>query len=280
MEEQAEVTEELIAALTENHTRQMVTLIKSTTETMKEMMTLIKNQAANAHNPTKANSDKEKKKKRKEKRKRYKETSICAHCGKKHPSKKEDKFWELEKNKASRPANWKLSKSTWRCAGSTIAAETWQPGKVNLNKLTTINTYPAVTNYWAPLNNKEKEEETKKEEIVMLQQSTKPPDQRANTNKWTRRIGQQWEQQIKRKEEEIIIDSGATSHFVSKTLDLPQTGPSQITVYLPDNSTLKTTSKTQLPFEQLSAEAREAHILTGLAKSLLSVNKMEQNCGQ
>ena len=81
MEEQAEVTEELIAALTENHTRQMVTLIKSTTETMKEMMTLIKNQAANAHNPTKANSDKEKKKKRKEKRKRYKETSICAHCG-------------------------------------------------------------------------------------------------------------------------------------------------------------------------------------------------------
>ena len=62
---------------------------------------------------------------------------------------------------------------------------------MNLNKLTTINTYPAVTNYWAPLNNKEKEEETKEEEIVMLQQSTKPPDQRANTNKWTRRIGQQ-----------------------------------------------------------------------------------------
>ena len=149
-----------------------------------------------------------------------------------------------------------------------------------MNKLTTINTYPAVTNYWAPLNNKEEEEETKEEEILMLQQLTKPPDQRAKSNKWTRRIEEQREQQIKRKEEEIIIDSGATSHFVSKTLDLPQTGPSQITVYLPDNSTLKTTSKTQLPFEQLSAEAREAHILTGLAKSLLSVNKMEQNCGQ
>jgi hypothetical protein len=81
IEEQAEVTEELIAALTENHTRKMETLIKSTMEAMKEMMTLIKNQITNAPNPNKANSDKEKKKKRKEKRKRYKETSICAHCG-------------------------------------------------------------------------------------------------------------------------------------------------------------------------------------------------------
>ncbi len=56
MEEQAEVTEELIVALAENHMRQMETLIKSTTEAMKEMMTLIKNQAANAPNLNKANS--------------------------------------------------------------------------------------------------------------------------------------------------------------------------------------------------------------------------------
>ena len=146
-----------------------------------------------------------------------------------------------------------------------------------MNKLTTINTYPAVTNYWAPLNDDDEEEETKEEEILMLQQLTKPPDQRAKSNKWTRRIEEQQEQQIKRKEEEIIIDSGATSHFVSKTLDLPQTDPSQITVYLPDDSTLKATNKTQLPFKQLSAEAREAHILQGLAKSLLSVNKMAEH---
>ena len=42
IEEQAEATEELIATLTENHTRQMETLIKSTTDAMKEMMQLIK----------------------------------------------------------------------------------------------------------------------------------------------------------------------------------------------------------------------------------------------
>jgi hypothetical protein len=34
-----------------------------------------------------------------------------------------------------------------------------------------------------------------------------------------------------------------------------------------------------LPFEQLSKEAREAHILPGFKKSLLSVNKMAENGG-
>jgi hypothetical protein len=54
-------------------------------------------------------------------------------------------------------------------------------------------------------------------------------------------------------------------------------GPSQITVYLPENSTLQVTSKTQLPFKQLSTEAREANILPGLTKSLMSINKIAEN---
>ncbi len=36
MEEQAEATEDLIAALTENHTRQIEMLIKSTTDAMRK----------------------------------------------------------------------------------------------------------------------------------------------------------------------------------------------------------------------------------------------------
>ena len=111
IEEQAEATEELIATLTENHTRQMETLIKSTTDAMKEMMQLIKSNGNTPTNPTKA-TDEEKKKKRDEKRKKYNEAPVCTHCGKKHPSKKEEDCWELEKNKASRPTNWKSSKST------------------------------------------------------------------------------------------------------------------------------------------------------------------------
>jgi len=65
IDEQAEATEELIAALTEAHTKQMETLIKSTTDTMKEMMLLLKdNKSTNNSNKI---TDEEKKKKRDEK---------------------------------------------------------------------------------------------------------------------------------------------------------------------------------------------------------------------
>jgi hypothetical protein len=113
MEEQAEATEELITALTENHTPQIEMLIKSTTGAMKEIMQLVENQATTQTNPTPTKVlYKEKKKRHDEKRKRYYETPVCTHCGRKHPSKKEDECWELEKNKASCPANWKSLKST------------------------------------------------------------------------------------------------------------------------------------------------------------------------
>ncbi len=111
MEEQVEGAEELITALTENHTCQIEMLIKSTTDAMKLMMQMVKNQATTQTNPTPTKVLYEEKKIRcNEKQKRYYETPVCIHCGRKHPSKKEDNFWELEKNKASRPANWKLSK--------------------------------------------------------------------------------------------------------------------------------------------------------------------------
>jgi hypothetical protein len=108
--EQAEATEELIAALTDAHTKQMETLIKSTTDTMKEMMLLLKDNKS-TNNSTKL-TDQEKKKKRDEKRKKYNDAPICKHCGKKHPTKAEEDCWELEKNKDSRPLNWKSMKNT------------------------------------------------------------------------------------------------------------------------------------------------------------------------
>jgi hypothetical protein len=63
IDEQAEATEELIAALTEAQTKQMETLIKSTTETMKEMMLLLK-ENKNPTNLTKQTDEEKKKKKR------------------------------------------------------------------------------------------------------------------------------------------------------------------------------------------------------------------------
>ncbi len=108
IKEQAKATEELIAALTEKHTQQMETLIKSTTNAVKEMMTLIKN---DKKEPSSQPND-EKKKKQQERRKKYNNAPVCKHCGKKHPAKAEDECWELEKNKDSHPANWKSAKST------------------------------------------------------------------------------------------------------------------------------------------------------------------------
>ena len=111
IEEQAEATEELIANLTEAHTRQIEALIKANTEAMKEMMSLVKDKTITPINPTNQTSE-EKKKKREEKQKKFLNTPVCKHCGKKHPSKKEDECWELDKNAASRPASWKPTKST------------------------------------------------------------------------------------------------------------------------------------------------------------------------
>lgn len=111
IEEQAEATEELIANLTEAHTRQIESLIKANTEAMKEMMSLVKDRTITPTNPTNQTSE-EKKKKREEKQKKFLNAPICKHCGKKHPSKKEDECWELDKNAASRPASWKPTKST------------------------------------------------------------------------------------------------------------------------------------------------------------------------
>ena len=76
IEEQAEVTEELIAALTEKHTQQMETLIKSTTEAMKEMMARIKNEKKESGKQ----SDDAKKKKREERKQKYIDAPVCKNC--------------------------------------------------------------------------------------------------------------------------------------------------------------------------------------------------------
>ena len=65
MKEQAEATEELINALTENHTRQMEALIRSTTEAMKEMMTLVKLDNKNSTNANNGTNEKKTKQKQK-----------------------------------------------------------------------------------------------------------------------------------------------------------------------------------------------------------------------
>jgi hypothetical protein len=65
IQEQAEATEELIATLTEAHTRQMENLVRSTTEAMKEMMLLLKeNKNSNISVTNEEKNKKETRKKR------------------------------------------------------------------------------------------------------------------------------------------------------------------------------------------------------------------------
>jgi hypothetical protein len=59
-------------------------------------------------------------------------------------------------------------------------------------------------------------------------------------------------------------------------MNLPKKGTSNKEVYLPNNSKLKASYTTQLPFKQLSNKAREADILPGLKTPLISVNKMAE----
>ena len=110
LEEQAEAMEELIHALMEKHMQQMETLIQSMTEAMKQMMELIKSGTKGDSN-NKASKN-EKKKKQEEKHQKYNATPLCKHCNKKHSANSEDECWELEKNAALCPNNWKSSKSS------------------------------------------------------------------------------------------------------------------------------------------------------------------------
>jgi hypothetical protein len=80
-----------------------------------------------------------------------------------------------------------------------------------------------------------------------------------------------------RNQQNIIIDLGVTLHFMTEDLNLPKTGLSQIKVFLPDDSKLQSSSKNKLPFKQLDRKGREADILPGLKKQLLSMNNMSEN---
>ena len=72
-------------------------------------------------------------------------------------------------------------------------------------------------NYWAPLDDSEEEKDEEKLNIAEVPSTTQQT--RPKTNKWTRRMERRQE---KKQEQKMILDSGATSHFVSEGLNLPR----------------------------------------------------------
>ena len=124
------------------------------------------------------------------------------------------------------------------------------------SKISTEHTYLVDTNYWSPLNNDDDDnDEENKEEINMIKHTTTATEQKSN--KWTRRLA-------RRRQHRIIIDSGATSHFMSEDLDLQTEGTSNKEAYLPNYAKLRTSRRTKLPFDNLTNVAWEADVLPGL----------------
>ena len=143
----------------------------------------------------------------------------------------------------------------------------WQPENVQPNKINTSRTYLATTNYWAPLHEETEDDDNDVEQINIINNAQTIAH--TKSNKWSRRIE-------RRRQMKLVIDSGATSNFVPENMNLPKKGKSTKEVYLPDDTKLHATYKTELPFEQLSSKAREADILPGLKTPLISVNKMSE----
>jgi hypothetical protein len=147
-----------------------------------------------------------------------------------------------------------------------LELEMWQPEKVKLNKMNTTHTYLATTNYWAPLHEAGEDNNIKETNTIKVVH----PIANTKSNKWTRWVERR--QTIK-----LVINLGATSNFVPEEMNLPKKGKSNKEVFLPDNTTLQASYKTELPFDQLTSKAREADILPGLKTPLVSVNKMAKD---
>ncbi len=115
------------------------------------------------------------------------------------------------------------------------------------DKISHNHTYQVATNYWTPLNKNDDKSDKEEEEVNMVQSI--PVKAEKKSNQWTQQIDQ-------RKEHKIIIDSGTTSHFMSEELHLLEEGASNKTVLLPENSQLRISTQTKLPFNQLSEALR------------------------
>ena len=88
------------------------------------------------------------------------------------------------------------------------------------SKINTDYTYLADANFWSPLDNNDDDDEfddDKENEINEINSMTITDVNK--TNKWMRRIA-------RRRENKLIIDSGATSHFITEDLNLPKEGAS------------------------------------------------------
>lgn len=118
VEEMAQATEELVAELTERHSKQVEALIKANSEAMEKLTSAILANKPTASGTTAPNgathavASAAKAAKAAAWAEKKKNATICPHCNKIHPNRTHDQCWELPANAAKRPANWTSAKST------------------------------------------------------------------------------------------------------------------------------------------------------------------------
>ena len=130
-----------------------------------------------------------------------------------------------------------------------------------------------VKNYWTPLD---KEEDKEEKEEAFPQEINKIETTMKKNKPRNRPGGRQRSPKTKQANLKLVINSGATSHFIHEEENLPETGRTSTTIYLPDDLTLKATMKVHLPIHELASKARDAIIVPGLKRNLRSVSKFSQ----
>ena len=142
-----------------------------------------------------------------------------------------------------------------------------------VSKLKSSSTYSHTANYWAPLDETEDEEDDIEHNNNITDDEVKN-DFRATIRAWiNQRLGDN--KPSDRVPSTMVVDSGATSHFVRPEENLPITGESRKVVYLPNGTSINATHTTMLPFKELSQQARKADVLPGLQpNNLISVGKL------
>ena len=153
-------------------------------------------------------------------------------------------------------------------------------------KINSDSTLYTSTNYWAPLaydddiDNDDTNDTTNGSEHTALPVPSEIAQALTAIRPTFKTVFEQWLRQrcgIRRmsKRNTMVIDSGATSHFVRQSEQLQSTGPSDKVVMLPNGSTIAATHTVDLPFRALSTAARKAHVLPNLtSNSLVSVPKL------
>jgi len=108
VEEFAQATEELVAELTEKHSKQIEALVKSNNDAIAKLTAALLS-LQTPTNPAPVPKTTGKTSKQQLWAEKCRNATICPHCNKVHPNRTHDQCWHLEKNAAKRPAGWKPS---------------------------------------------------------------------------------------------------------------------------------------------------------------------------